>query len=122
MGTNQKTAEDVDMRMRKIDICNPEVTTQMVHGLSTEVGRGSTSDGLARDLRVLSALSPIMRFLGATFCLYGHSLAFESPVEKHFMLGGMRKRTLVQLLHTVHALENEFELQDLRAFWLESNG
>ena len=92
-----------------------------MNGLSSYTGSGSAGDGLERYFIVLNRLYPIMRFLGASCFFHEHSLAFKSPVEKHFMLGGMKKRTLLQLFHDVHALENEFELQELRVVWLAAN-
>ena len=89
--------------------------------MSTDAGGGGTDEGLARDLRALNRLSPPSFFFGVTCCLHGHSLAFKSPVDKHFLLGGVSKRTVLQLLHAAYALENEFEIQDLRAVWLAVN-
>ena len=107
--------------MRKLDPCNPAVSNRAMYGLSTEAGGGGDSDDLARDLRVFSRSSPIMRFLGATCYLHGHILPFEYLVEKFFVLGDAKKRTLLQLLHAVYTLENEFEMQYLREVWLEEN-
>ena len=118
----KKTAEDIGMSTRKLDPFNPAVSNRTRCSLSTEAGRGRIDDRLAIYLRVLSRLSLIIRFLDVTCCLHGHILAFKYSVEKFFMLGVVEKRTLLQLLHAVCAIENEFELQDLRVVWLESNG
>ena len=115
-----KTAEDIDMSMMKLDPCDPEVKNRATRGLSTNAGSGGARDRLVRYLRVLSRLSPIMRFLIKTCCLHGHSLFFKRPVEKCFMLGGV-KINLLQLLHAVNVLENEFEVQELKSVWIVAN-
>ena len=53
-----------------------------MHALTTDSGSGSTGDGLARDLRVLARLFPILSFIGVTYGLHRHSLSLKSPVEK----------------------------------------
>ena len=78
------------MSTRKLDPCNAAETNRISHGLSTNTGGGSAGSGLERDFRVLSLSSSILSFLGAICFIYGHSLAFESPVEKCLILGGMK--------------------------------
>ena len=121
VGTNEKVAIAIDISMKKLDPEDASLPKRVMHGLSTDAGGGGTGEGLARDLRNHDRLVPESSFFGVTCCLHGHSLAFKSPVEKHFLLGGVTKRTVSQLLHAAHALEQEFELQDLKAMWLAAN-
>ena len=86
-----------------------------MHSISTDAGSRGTGDRLARELRARSRLAPENEFFSITCYLHSYNLTFKLPVEKYFLLGGISKRTLLQLLHTIYALEKEFELQDLRA-------
>ena len=80
--TITKKMQAIDMKMRNLDPYDPAVANRMMHGLSNEAGGGGFGARLARDLRVLSLLSPIMMFLDVIFYLHGHVLAFKCPVEK----------------------------------------
>ena len=101
-----KTTEAIDTITRNLDPYNPVEKNIIMHSLSTHTGGDNTGDCLARDLRESSLLSPMPRFLGVACCLHGHSLDFKSLAEKCFMLGGMKKRTLLQPLCDLHAFEN----------------
>ena len=68
-GIHQKTAEYVDVSTRKLDPSNPTELKLIIHGFSTDTGSSGNSDGLTRDLRVLSRLSLMSSFLGVTYFL-----------------------------------------------------
>ena len=104
MGTNQKNAEAIDINIRTLDPYNSADANRTTRGLSTDAGDSVNGDRLKTYLRTLCRLSLILSFLGVTCCLHGQILHFKSPVEKHFILGGVKKRNLLQLLHAVHAL------------------
>ena len=78
---------------------------------------GGTGHGLERQLEPLNRLSADC--LVATCFLHAHSLALSSPVQKSMLLGGNKKRTLLQLLHTMHALQEEHDINELKHLWKE---
>ena len=90
-GTNQKTIEAIGMIMMKLDPSNTVENNRIMCGLSTDAGVSGTGDEFEKDLRVLGRLSPILIFLGVTYFFRRYSLDFTSPVEKHFMLGGVKR-------------------------------
>ena len=95
MGSNRKTAEAIDISMRKLDSYDESIPKRIMHSVSTDAGGGGTGDGLACELRACSRLAPENEFFSVTCCLHGYSLTFKSSIEKYFLLGGVSTRILL---------------------------
>lgn len=115
-GTDKKTAEAINISLKKIDPLNEEPKTKL-HGLSTDAGGGGTVLGCANELVGVTRIIPIDDFICLTCCLHAHSLTFKSPVEKFFLLGGIKKRTLLYMLYKTYALQEEFEVNEYEQLW-----
>lgn len=97
IGRDVKKAKAIDFSIRKVDPTNGKKV--VFNGGSTDRGGRSTSTGLAKDF-LKSRIENID--------IYGLSLMFNSPVKKYFLLGGIGKHTVLQLLYTVYAMQEEF--------------
>jgi len=95
VGTDEKTASALDISLHKIDSTAPNAPKTRLHGITTDAGGGGTGFGLERELHAIDRLAPDR--LVVTCCLHAHSLSFKTPVEKSMLLGGNKKRTLLQL-------------------------
>ena len=101
--------------MKKLDSTDQASPKRTIYGVSRDSGGGWIVEGLAWDLWNHNRIAPFYSFFGATFYPHGHSLLFKSHIETHFILGRATKRMVLQLLHAACALEQESEIQDLRA-------
>ena len=105
IGTDIATANDIDVSLRKIDILDTDTPKISLYGLSTDVGGGGTGFGLERELLPHNRMVTESERIVVTCSLHAHSLTFQYPVEKLIPLGGNKKCTLLQLLHTSCALQ-----------------
>jgi len=119
-GTDKRTAEAIDVSLKKIDPVNGPKTK--LNGLSTDAGGGRTSFRCSRELNAISRTMSSAEYFTVTCCLHAHSLSFKCPVEKLFLLGGLKKRTLLQMLYTIYGLQEEFDIHELRSLWKKLTG
>ena len=63
--------------------------------LSTNARGGGTSISYTRELEAQFRTVAQELFFCVTCYLHGHSLVFKSPVEKYFLLRGIKKRTVL---------------------------
>jgi hypothetical protein len=79
----------------------------MLQGQTTDSGGGGVLEDLASSLHLLNVCRP--NYLTASCGLHNLQLAVANPIKQTMGEGGLDKRTALQLLHSVHDLQESLE-------------
>lgn len=75
----------------------------------TDTGGGGVGSSLVTEFNNVCRALNNMDYIWGTCTLHAMNLMFSAPIEILMGVGGLKKRTLLQMLHTAYSLKNLYQ-------------
>ena len=118
-GTSEETADAIHTSLTKLDLSTRRVLLAGQHG---DAGGGGTGASLMEGLRLKNRINDIDEYLSSTCANHGLNLTLSVPTIKCFGTGGLEKRNILQFLHSIWNLTQQFEWDEFRLLWKSCTG
>ena len=114
-GMIKKSAATIDVSFRNLDSVESNVAKVRSHNVAIDANIGGISDRLKLQLNSINVIAP-ERVVVSCY-LHTHMFCFNSPIKKSIILDGNKRITLLQLLHTTCAVQEECDISKLMIVW-----
>ena len=105
-GTIEDTADDIDVSIMKIDTITKRIRLTRQHG---DTGGGGTGDSIINGLQIRDRIHTLSEYLPNTCSNHGMNIILRVPTIQYFGKGGLEKRNVLQYLHSLWNLTQQYE-------------
>ena len=110
---SEAAAKAVNKSLQKIDL--PGHPRRLLSGQCTDAGGGGTGKSLYVSLKSYQRVAH--DYLISTCSIHGWQRVLGNPITSCCGTGGLGKRDLLQMLHTIYQLEGEYEKDEFKGMW-----
>ena len=113
-GTSDDTGDGIDTSLSKLDTQTNRIKLTGQHG---DAGGGGTGASLMEALQIRDRIDRVHEYLPSTCGNHGMNLTLSSPTIQCFGTGGLDKRNVLQFLHSVWNLTQQYEWDEFCMLW-----